>query len=116
MLNMFHFLQVSSESLYLTDDSNRAVFIDANGLFSVSQLSIANHYEVHGDAITMEDVTRSSSASSEPNTSSASSSLSFAFAQRQSPGPSTSGAVQFRKQIAKRVSEVSIAIVLTVML
>lgn len=91
-------MQVSSESLYLTDDSNRVLFPDENGVFAVNQLSMANHYEVHGDA--MGDVARTPSTSSEPHTSSASSPV-FAFAQRQSPAALTGGTVQFRKQIPK---------------
>jgi hypothetical protein len=48
------FVQVSVDSLYLTDDTNHAVFANDRGQFSSFQLINGGHYEVHGDGMTEE--------------------------------------------------------------
>ncbi|XP_078022892.1 uncharacterized protein LOC144462609 [Epinephelus lanceolatus] len=42
--------QVSSHSLYMTDDANVALFPGASGVFSSLDLNPRTHYEVHGEA------------------------------------------------------------------
>nr|XP_033470493.1 uncharacterized protein LOC117249170 [Epinephelus lanceolatus] len=42
--------QVSSRSLYMTDDANVALFPGASGVFSSLDLNPRTHYEVHGEA------------------------------------------------------------------
>ncbi|KAA0724137.1 hypothetical protein E1301_Tti022212 [Triplophysa tibetana] len=43
--------QVSSQTLYLTDDSNIAIFPAQSGYFSVLDFTARGHYEVHGDEV-----------------------------------------------------------------
>ncbi|XP_052406688.1 uncharacterized protein LOC127952346 [Carassius gibelio] len=43
--------QVTCDSLYLTDDSNVAIFPNAEGSFSTIDLTLRAHYEVHGDSV-----------------------------------------------------------------
>ncbi|XP_056606974.1 uncharacterized protein LOC130424974 [Triplophysa dalaica] len=43
--------QVSSQTLYLTDDSNIAIFPAQSGFFSVLDFTARGHYEVHGDEV-----------------------------------------------------------------
>ncbi|CAL8270600.1 unnamed protein product [Arctogadus glacialis] len=42
--------QVSCSSLYITDDSNTAIFPEPAGHFSIINRTNRSHYEVHGDA------------------------------------------------------------------
>ncbi|CAJ1057163.1 uncharacterized protein LOC127376411 [Xyrichtys novacula] len=51
--------QVHSPSLYITDDSNVAVFptISVAVHFSILDLVVRGHYEVHGDSICAENST-----------------------------------------------------------
>ncbi|XDV16352.1 hypothetical protein PO909_016106 [Leuciscus waleckii] len=42
--------QVCSSSVYITDDSNVAIFAGASGFFSSVDLVARGHYEVHGDS------------------------------------------------------------------
>ncbi|XP_039528959.1 uncharacterized protein LOC120480077 [Pimephales promelas] len=55
------FSEVSSDSLYLTDDTNVAIFPNAEGSFSSLDLTLRAHYEVHGDPIEMPQNTPSTS-------------------------------------------------------
>ena len=41
-------MKVTAESVYLTDDTNRAIFPNDRGEFSSFQLQNLGHYEVHG--------------------------------------------------------------------
>ena len=43
--------KVSSQTLYLTDDSNIAIFPAQSGYFSTLDLTTRGHYEVHGDEV-----------------------------------------------------------------
>ncbi|XP_073730883.1 uncharacterized protein [Misgurnus anguillicaudatus] len=43
--------QVITDSLYLTDDRNVAIFPNAEGSFSSLDLTFRAHYEVHGDSL-----------------------------------------------------------------
>lgn len=43
-----------SSSVYITDDSNVAIFAGESGYFSCVDLVPRGHYEVHGDAVEMQ--------------------------------------------------------------
>lgn len=43
--------KVSSQTLYLTDDSNIAIFPAQSGYFSALDFTARGHYEVHGDEV-----------------------------------------------------------------
>ncbi|KAK7886516.1 hypothetical protein WMY93_026137 [Mugilogobius chulae] len=43
--------QVDASSIYITDDSNTAIFPEPSGKFDVYGLAHRGHYEVHGDAV-----------------------------------------------------------------
>lgn len=45
------FLWVCCSSLYITDENNVAVFVEAGRLFSTLDLVPRGHYEVHGDPV-----------------------------------------------------------------
>ncbi|XP_051279260.1 uncharacterized protein LOC127376411 [Dicentrarchus labrax] len=47
--------QVHGPSLYITDDSNVALFPGPDGHFSTLDLIVRGHYEVHGESISVED-------------------------------------------------------------
>ncbi|XP_076851625.1 uncharacterized protein LOC143502797 isoform X1 [Brachyhypopomus gauderio] len=49
--------QVHGPSVYITDDSNVAVFPGSDGHFSSIELTARGHYEVHGESISMEPST-----------------------------------------------------------
>ncbi|KAK5851423.1 hypothetical protein PBY51_002218 [Eleginops maclovinus] len=44
-----HIFQVRTQSMYLTDDHNGAIFPDENGHFQTGTLLDRNHYEVNGE-------------------------------------------------------------------
>jgi hypothetical protein len=56
MMEIFNnaFVQVSVDSLYLTDYTYHAVFANDRGQFSSFQLNNGGHYEVHGDGMAEE--------------------------------------------------------------
>ena len=86
-------VQVAVESLYLTDDTNHAVFPNNNGEFASYQLSDGGHYEVHGDGTsTMEETLPNSTSSRNP--SFASPLPTFSFAQRSSAYSASSTSVK----------------------
>ncbi|XP_076850044.1 uncharacterized protein LOC143498996 [Brachyhypopomus gauderio] len=60
------FLQVSSQSLYVTNDMNVAIFPASSGFFNSLDLSARCHYEVHGES--MESSATPSANSSHPFT------------------------------------------------
>lgn len=50
-LTLLLFFKVSSQTLYLTDDSNIAIFPAQSGYFSTLDLTARGHYEIHGDEL-----------------------------------------------------------------
>jgi len=85
------FMQVSSDSVYLTDDTNHAIFPNDRGDFTTYQLCIGGHYQVHGDGGAVDDsMTSGRSIPSLPVTTTPVSAFNpFAFAQRPLSGTST---------------------------
>lgn len=71
--------QVSTHSLYLTDDANVAIFPGASGVFSTLDLTPRAHYEVHGE---------------QEDTSSASNTTAQRFTFMRTPVASQSAAAQ----------------------
>lgn len=64
-------------SVYITDDSNVAIFAGKSGYFSCVDLVQRGHYEVHGDAVEMQSP--DSSARSMAGSGAGSASVRFAF-------------------------------------
>ncbi len=62
-------------SVYITDDSNVAIFAGESGYFSCVDLVPRGHYEVHGDAVEMQSPDSSARSMAE----SGSASVRFAF-------------------------------------
>ncbi len=62
-------------SVYITDDSNVAIFAGESGYFSCVDLVPRGHYEVHGDAVEMQ----SPDSSARSMAGSGSASVRFAF-------------------------------------
>ncbi|XP_042600962.1 uncharacterized protein LOC122140639 [Cyprinus carpio] len=58
ILNLFilkiNIFKVHGPSLYITDDNNVALFPAPDGHFSLLDLTVRGHYEVHGESITVE--------------------------------------------------------------
>lgn len=58
ILNLFmlkiNILKVHAPSLYITDDNNVALFPEPDGHFSLLDLTVRGHYEVHGEGISVE--------------------------------------------------------------
>ena len=83
-MNVSFAWKVSADSLYLTDDTNHAIFANDNGEFPSFEMINTGHYEVHGDctAITLDDQTQSSGRHQQHQQ--LFSSPTFAFAQRSS--------------------------------
>ncbi|XP_048043866.1 uncharacterized protein LOC125266835 isoform X1 [Megalobrama amblycephala] len=91
--NISKIFQVSSQSLYLTDDANVAVFPRADGHFSSLDLRDKAHYEVHGSGAVPN--TSGNAAASGPPPSSSSQ---FRFSR---PGISASPSLPPRAQSLK---------------
>lgn len=53
MLNI-NILKVHGPSLYITDDNNVALFPAPDGHFSLLELTVRGHYEVHGESISVD--------------------------------------------------------------
>lgn len=70
-----------SSSVYITDDSNVAIFAGESGYFSCVDLVPRGHYEVHGDAVEMQspDSSARSMAGSGAGAGAGSASVRFAF-------------------------------------
>ncbi|XP_072564944.1 uncharacterized protein [Paramormyrops kingsleyae] len=82
--------QVSAQSLYLTEESNTAIFPLSTGIFSTFNLTPRAHYEVHGDGANVD-------ASTPPQFTGAGTTQRFSFSRPSaalgSPAASSSFAV-----------------------
>ncbi|XP_073805110.1 uncharacterized protein isoform X2 [Danio rerio] len=95
--NISKIFQVSTQSLYLTDDTNVALFPRSDGYFSLLDLRDKAHYEVHGCPIANDNAAASAPA---PSTSSQ-----FRFARPCTPAsPSLPPRAQCPKYFSKTVS------------